>query len=47
VANYVLSAPNKFETESLFQAFSDVMPYFEETVLGDIAKAMNGLNAKN
>lgn len=47
VANYVLSAPNKFDVERMFQAFDDVIPYFEEVVLGDIAKAMNGLNSKN
>jgi PTH1 family peptidyl-tRNA hydrolase len=47
VANYVLSAPNKFESENLFKAFDDVNPYLEQVVLGDIAKAMNGLNAKN
>ncbi len=47
VANYVLSTLNKFETESMFQVFNDVIPYFEQIVVGDIAKAMNGLNAKN
>ena len=47
VANYVLSAPNKFESESMFKAFDDVNPYLEQIVLGDIAKAMNGLNSKN
>jgi len=47
VSNYVLSAPNKFDVERMFQAFDDVIPYFDEVVLGDIAKAMNGLNSKN
>lgn len=47
VANYVLSAPNKFESESMFKAFDDVNPFLEQMILGDIAKAMNGLNAKN
>lgn len=47
VANYVLSVSNKFERESMFNAFSDVNPFFEQMIFGDITKAMNGLNSKN
>ncbi|MDD5228187.1 MAG: aminoacyl-tRNA hydrolase [Methylococcales bacterium] len=47
VANYVLSTPSKVENENMCKAFSNLNLYFEQIVLGDIAKAMNGLNAKN
>jgi PTH1 family peptidyl-tRNA hydrolase len=47
VANYVLSAPSKSENESMLKAFDGVNSYFEQAIVGDIAKAMNGLNAKN
>jgi PTH1 family peptidyl-tRNA hydrolase len=47
VANYVLSLQNKFENENMFKAFENANPYIEQIVLGDIMKAMNGLNAKN
>lgn len=47
VANYVLSEQNKFESESMFNAFSNVNSHLEEIISGDITKVMNGLNAKN
>ena len=47
VANYVLSNLNKFESESIFNAFNERNPYLEQIVLGDIMKAMNGINAMN
>lgn len=47
VANYVLSAPNKLENENMFNAFCDISHHIEQIILGDIAKAMNQLNAKN
>lgn len=47
VANYVLSAPSKVESDLMMNAFADANPYLEQIVVGDIAKAMNSLNAKN
>ena len=47
VANYVLSTFGKSESESVFKALDDVNSYFEQIILGDITKAMNGLNVKN
>jgi PTH1 family peptidyl-tRNA hydrolase len=47
VANYVLSTFSKSENESVFKAFGNVNSYLEQIILGDITKAMNGLNVKN
>jgi PTH1 family peptidyl-tRNA hydrolase len=47
VANYVLSAPGKVESENMFKAFDSANLCLEKIILGDIAKAMNGLNANN
>jgi PTH1 family peptidyl-tRNA hydrolase len=44
VANYVLSVPGKMQNEGVFEAFDSVNLYIEQIILGDIAKAMNGLN---
>ncbi len=47
VANYVLSAPNKFENENLLKAFDCLNPYIEQIVLGNFTKVMNALNTRN
>ncbi len=47
VANYVLSAPSKIENENMIKAFDSANLCLENIILGDITKAMNGLNAKN
>ena len=46
IANYVLSAPNKADCESIVNAFTKANTYLEQIVLGDIVMAMNILNAK-
>ncbi len=47
IANYVLSEPNKFDTESLYRVFDSMNLYLEMIVAGEIFKAMNGLNGRN
>jgi PTH1 family peptidyl-tRNA hydrolase len=47
VANYVLSTSSKIENENMTKAFDSANLCLEKIILGDIAKAMNGLNAKN
>jgi len=45
VANYVLSAPSKSDSEQIFTAYVEASNHIEEIVLGDISKVMNKLNA--
>ncbi|MEI7795112.1 MAG: aminoacyl-tRNA hydrolase [Methylococcaceae bacterium] len=46
VSNYVLSEPNKIESEKICTTFSEACLCIPDIVLGDILKAMNKLNAK-